>query len=736
MKNYFIRFIAVALCLLMMCASVACNSSIVTETTSDNGQGVEKTETSLPDASDTEGSESKTVAPETESETVSDQVQDEEKTESSAPVATDTEDSVSETVTTETEYVTTSDNQQEGDKTETTAPETTDTEGETEAVPEAGIVESDGVATVTTENGLVFKATGYTRINGGSFVFTSGLEFSFSPDTFADEFNRLTLNYKSTVPTHIYVTYKAHNGNDTVADFFLEKGEGDFSGLILDYLDKKTASEITRIVVDTCDGKNGRFELRNLSVEQIDCYIIRYGYTQYYIENERFELGVDLAYGGAICSLRDKTCNIPGLTNLVNKADAGRLIQQSYYGTGAIPGVYEPGVFNNSKWSYNPVQGGDQYGNHSRIIDVVVTENSMHVKAQPQDWSLNGAITPSYMENTFILHEDYIEIKNRFVDFSGWTHPYSTQEIPAFYTVSYLDSFAWYDGSEPWTGDELSYRDDLNFWGDPNFHGDCTFTMKRSNTETWCAWFNSENDFGLGVFVPNADVFLAGRASFNGSKDPDAGPCGYVAPLKRLKLVSYEALEYSYLLTTGSVEDIRATFTEHKDFSANEGLDKNSIPMRQPEGEIDHVNLDFTNEDYAYMFVNHNSVTTAYDSTEMALKVTVIGEDPYAALSFTDLNPGYDAINYKTLEIVYMVPTTNALEGYSIEIFLSTGDVLTAVGGKSVVETLICDGEYHTLSIDLSNVSFWYGKINEIRIDFFTGAQVDDVIYLKSFALK
>ncbi len=602
--------------------------------------------------------------------------------------------------------------------------------------PEIGIVESDGVATVTTDRGLTYKATGYSKINGEAFVFTSGLEFSFEPDTFADEFNRFTLYYKSLSPTHIYVTYKDHNEKDTVADFFLEKGEGDFSGLILDYLAKKTAGAISKIVVDTCDGRKGSFTLHHISTEQIDFYVGRYGSTNYYIENERYEVGVDMAWGGAICSIKDKTCTIPDLANLVNKADAGRLIQQSYYGTAAIPGVYEPGVFNNSQWTYNPVQAGDQYGNNSRIIDIEVTDNSLHVKAQPQDWSLNGAITPSYMENTVILHDDHIEVKNRFVDFSGWKHPLSTQEIPAFYTVSYLDSFVWYDGSEPWTGDELSYRGDLKFWGDPAYHSDCTFTLKQSNTESWCAWFNSDNDFGLGVFVPNADVFLAGRAAYNGTKSPDEGPCGYVAPLKRLQLVSYEALEYSYLLTTGSVEEIRATFTEHKDFTANEGLNKNSVSMRQPEGDLDSLNLDFTDEKYVYMFTNHNDVITSYDSTEKALKATITGGDPYAALSFKDLNPGYDANNFKTLEIVYMVPTTNALSGYSIEIFLSTGEVLSAVSGQSVVEALICDGEYHTLSIDLSNISYWYGKINELRVDFFTGAQPDDVIFMKSITLK
>ena len=83
-----------------------------------------------------------------------------------------------------------------------------------------------------------------------------------------------------------------------------------------------------------------------------------------------------------------------------------------------------------------------------------------------------------------------------------------------------------------------------------------------------------------------------------------------------------------------------------------------------------------------------------------------------------------------------MVPTTNSFGSYSIELFLSTGDVTTAQGGKSVVAPLITDGEYHTLTVDVSSLAFWNGKINEIRVDFFTASYVEDTIYIKSIDLK
>ena len=260
--------------------------------------------------------------------------------------------------------------------------------------------------------------------------------------------------------------------------------------------------------------------------------------------------------------------------------------------------------------------------------------------------------------------------------------------------------------------------------------------MRQSNQESWCAFVNAENNYGLGVYVPNADVFFAGRNAYNGTMDADDGACGYIAPLKKLRLVSFEALEYSYLLTTGSVEEIRATFTENKDFTANEGLSKNSVSMRMPDGDLDLKYIDFSNEAYCSTLTNHHDVIIGYDATEGALKATMTGSDPFSAINFLSSQNTYNADNYTTIEVVYMIPTTNATSYYNMELFLSTGSTTAAQGGKSVVKTLVADGQYHTLTIDVSKLAFWSGKINEIRLDYFGNGIPDDVIYIKSIELK
>ena len=367
-----------------------------------------------------------------------------------------------------------------------------------------------------------------------------------------------------------------------------------------------------------------------------------------------------------------------------------------------------------------------------------MTKNTIYVKVQPQDWSQDGKITSSYMENWYIMGEDSIEIRNRFTDFSGWEHPYNAQELPAFYTVSYLDSFVCYTGQNPWSNGSLTYFHNLGDWGSGSDGTALSYRFRQSNTETWCAWFNSERDFGLGLFVPNVDMFLGGRYAYNGTTNPKAISCGYVAPHKAVKLVSYQSLEYRYLLTTGSVADIRETFTRHKDFTTNEGLTTFGQNTRLPDDNFDMTNLDFTLEDRFPILVDYNYGQGEYDAKEQAVKITVNGGgyDPFVYLDFQIGESTYRAEDYRTIEIVCMIPESNSHPTNYMQLFLATGDTATAIGGNSVGTEVISDGEYHTLSFDVSNLSFWSGVINKIRIDYFGEGANGDVIYIKSITLK
>ena len=428
--------------------------------------------------------------------------------------------------------------------------------------------EKENYTTVKTSTGLEYTAEGYKSLKDGKFAVKNDFTITFEDGMFADPFNRYTICYESSRPLKGTVSYE-ENGKLKTEYFFLEAGKDTFSCLIEDYLSGGKGINIKSLTFESLSNRSADFVLCDLTCEEYKVYAD----NTYYINNERFKVGIRLLWGGGINYISDKKNPIKDLDNLINQADEGRLVQQSYYGTQGNH-EYKPGFYNNAQWSYNPVQGGDKNGNHSRIVDIVVEDYSVYIKAQPQDWSLNNALTPSYMENCYTIFADYIRVDNRFVDFSGWQHRDAHQELPAFYTVSYLDKFTWYDGEKPWENDALSSRNNLRFWGDPQYSDDCSFALKEDNTETWCSWTNSKDDYGIGLYVPNVELFLAGRNAYNASKDSFDGACNYVAPINTLKLVSFEPLEYSYLMATGSVNEIREIFKVNKDFTTNASLDK------------------------------------------------------------------------------------------------------------------------------------------------------------------
>lgn len=185
------------------------------------------------------------------------------------------------------------------------------------------------------------------------------------------------------------------------------------------------------------------------------------------------------------------------------------------------------------------------------------------------------------MENIYQLAEDYIRVSNRFIDFSGYEHRMSQQELPSFYVISYLDYFTFYNGSAPWTEDALTGKGRLDFWENQGYFGNRYFNVQEGNTETWCAWTAGELGFGIGLYTPGVEFLFAEHCGFNASKDPADDACNYAAPICTLCLESYKPLEYGYLITTGDLPSIRETFTKYKDFQVNvsfrEFIQKNNL---------------------------------------------------------------------------------------------------------------------------------------------------------------
>lgn len=599
---------------------------------------------------------------------------------------------------------------------------TTDAVTETPAIP---ITEEGGAASVD-YGGVKYKASGYESTDGYAFTVKSGFrtEFESGPGSF----NRVVFSYSSSGPLKLNVTYIINSSEKTEL-FYLEEAElGTFRGLIASYLDGGLASQLVSAEVQTCKGDEARFMLYDVKTENVELL----KQSTCYMENDRFKVGVKLKWGGGINYIEDKKCPVKGLSNLVNQHDTGRLVQQSYYGT-AGNDEFTPGTAFDHTWVYNPVQGGDQFGNSSRLIDFEIKEDSIYIKAQPLDWAKKYYVTPTYMQNTYTLYEDCIRVDNRFIDFSGWEHRYTGQELPAFYTLSYLSRFTWYDGTEPWQDDVLSYKDDLNFWGDAKYVADCTMTLKIGNTETWCSWTSPESDYGVGLFVPNVDVLKAGKYNYNNSKKAENDATNYVAPVNTMKIISYKPIEYGYLITIGSVEQIRATFKANRDFADNASLHNDYISARIYGGDATDSVFD-SEESVAALTEPHNS-TVAFDGDIKAAKITAVTDsDPHVTVAYSAVS--HDASEFSTLTVEYMIPADNKLGYYECDLFICAGQTTAPNGNMRLRKSLVKDGQFHTVQFDLSKLSYWSGQIHLLRFDYFDACKEGDVIYVRSFRLS
>lgn len=402
-----------------------------------------------------------------------------------------------------------------------------------------------------TASGVSYRVEGAAGGAYNHYKFTESLIYWFDTPV-GEEFNSYAVSYSTDAYLKGEITYIT-GGEKHSEEFFLEPGENQsFISFCENALKNKNCDSVSSLKLSVIDAEEASFILEDIAVSSREVP----KEDVVYITDGKYKLGVKLTWGGGVSYLEDLEDGDETISNLLNDHDTGRLIQQSYYGTNSAP--YKPANYGGNEWCYNPVQGGDQYNNRSKLVDFRIAEDgkSIWVKCQPLDWAQKNSRTPSYMENTYTIEDGCIKVDNLFIDFSGYTHRNAHQELPAFYTISYLSDFVYYAGNKAWSGGELTTKKDLPFWaGNSNAY----FTLKSK--ETWGAWV-APNGYGIGVYTPIAEILLAGRYQYNGSKDASNSATNYVAPLITYKLKAFEAFEYSYYITTGNIEEIRETFSK------------------------------------------------------------------------------------------------------------------------------------------------------------------------------
>lgn len=396
------------------------------------------------------------------------------------------------------------------------------------------------------------------------------------------KFNYFGIKYTSDSYLKCSLTYNVKK--ETIREeFFLEpsQSEKDFYSFIDNALEKATATDLIEFTCEPLNSRKAKVNFIGFSV-----FLREVPEQEVFIETENYKLGVDLLWGGALSYLEDLNSDVEAVkvdgkikvdsnaserydaravnenVNLINRNDTGRLVQQSYYGTLEAP--YEPGTYMDNTWNYNPVQGGNQHNENSKIVDLQISQEEIYIKCRPLDWAKSKEyITPSYMEAWYTIENNNVHVKCRFTDFSGYPSTARTQELPAFYCIEPLNTFVYYDGAEPFSKDnKLVTNNKLGFWPDegyPNF----------KSIEQWSAYRGEFSDsFGIGLYMPTHDTFLTGvfGRGETTEKDPSkASPTSYIAVVKDYVFESFKPKEYEYYISTGTVDEIRNNFKEISD---------------------------------------------------------------------------------------------------------------------------------------------------------------------------
>lgn len=427
------------------------------------------------------------------------------------------------------------------------------------------------------------NAAHYT-VRGGSPVSEAASVFGFSGKLCFNissaklyPFNYYGICYTSNSFLKGTVTYKTLFGIVS-EEFFIEPATKptEFFSLTDGYMQNRLGLKILSVSFEALNTERAQ-----LGFYGIGCFNRKVYDSEIFIRNSSLKLGVSLSWGGALSYLEDLDSNVQAVcrdgiikvdsnaceryslpsvnnnVNLINRNDTGRLIQQSYYGTGNCE-QYSSAEFMGNSWRYNPVQGGNVFNEESKIIDVRISETSVFIKCRPLDWAKSAEyITPSYMEAQYTLDGSTVSVHCRFIDYSGYPEESADQELPAFYPVEPLNNFVYYTGSNPWTGEAVTSEKALIFWPDAGY-------PRFGTSENWFAFTGEFDDsFGIGLYSTDAHSVLAGIYNRDKTKntDPSRDPAtSYVAVVKKLTIKSFEPVEYNYVIATGTAQQIRDSF--------------------------------------------------------------------------------------------------------------------------------------------------------------------------------
>lgn len=255
-----------------------------------------------------------------------------------------------------------------------------------------------------------------------------------------------------------------------------------------------------------------------------------------------------------------------GGENLVNKADQGRLIQQSYY-AGASLDRRAVGQSNSwSPWPWNPIQGGDASGKLAQVAEVGTSDfgNGFFSRTIPLLWDMTtGEKGKAWMDqwNQFEPGMDnVIRVTCRLTCFRDaddvWGGAVNRhQELPAVYLIRKLYKTVTYQGANPWTNEASEIVD-----AEPTTSG--FIWHKYYPSEGWIAMVNPTTDTGVGIYSPIGTTLWNVGSTGNSPGTATSSQTMHMAPIRTMKLDRDSIMVYRYWIIYGTPGAIRSRVYE------------------------------------------------------------------------------------------------------------------------------------------------------------------------------
>lgn len=132
-----------------------------------------------------------------------------------------------------------------------------------------------------------------------------------------------------------------------------------------------------------------------------------------------------------------------------------------------------------------------------------------------------------------------------------------------------------------------------------------------------------------------------------------------------------------------------------------------------------------------FVSVGNNSTFRYLESQEALKATTTNGADPSLYLDLT--SAGLSANKYRYMTYVYHIPDSVRTSKLSGNFYYVCGDITVPTAGyETSIYSLLKNGEYCSITIDMNAKGNWSGLIKGLRVDYFTDAAAGDTIYIDS----